>query len=140
MKKKLSLLFVISATLNSSAFAKIEVLNPWIRPSTGENATLFMEVINTSDKPDELVNARTKTASNTELHSDIKEGGKKIVQRVNFIAIPPKGNAVLDPQGRHIELQKINRPLKEGDRVDVTLWFKNGENVNLSVPVKNEEK
>lgn len=140
MKKKGSLLFVISVTLNSSTFANIEVLNPWIRPSTGENATLFMEVVNTSDKPDELVNARTKTASSTELCSDIKEGNKKSVQKVNFITIPPKGNTVLDPQGRHIELQKINRPLKAGDKVDVTLWFKNGENVNISVPVKNEEK
>lgn len=140
MKKKLSLLFVISATLNSSAFAKIEVVNPWIRPSTGENATLFMEVINTSDKPDELINVGTKTASFTEFHSDIKEDGKKVVQRVNFITIPPKGNTVLDPQSRHIKLEKINRLLKTGDRVDVTLWFKNGENVNLSVPVKNEEK
>lgn len=140
MKKKLSLLLVMSVVLNGSAFAKIEVLNPWILPSAGENATLFMEVVNTSDKPDELVNANTKTASSTEFRSDIKEGDKKIEQRVNFITISPKGNTVLDPQGRHIELQKINRLLKEGDRVDVTLWFKNGENVNLSVPVKNEEK
>lgn len=140
MRKKGSLLFLIGITLSSSVFAKIEVVNPWIRPSTGKNATLFMEVVNTSNTPDELVSVGTKTASSIEFHSDIKEDGKKIVQKVSFITIPPKGNTVLDPQGRHVELQKINRPLKAGDRVDVTLWFKNGENVNLSVPVKNEEK
>ena len=99
-----------------------------------------MEVVNTSNKPDELLNVGTQTASSIAFHSDIKEDGKKIVQNVSFITIPPKGNTILDPQSRHIELQRINRPLKAGDRVDVTLWFKNGENVNLSVPVKNEEK
>jgi len=138
--KKNSLFFAIGAILNASAFAKIEVDNPWILPSTGENATLFMRVVNTSNKPDELVNVDTPTASSIAFYSNIEEGGKKIVQNVNFITVPPRGNTVLDPQGRHIELQKINRPLKAGDRVDVTLWFKNGENINISVPVKSEEK
>lgn len=138
MKKKLSLLVAISAILSDGTLAKIEVFNPWISPSTGDNALLFMKVVNTSNKPDELLTAHTLIASRTELHSDLYEQGKKVVQRVGYIFIPPEGNMVLTPDNHHIKLINVNRPLKDGDNVNVTLKFKSGENVNLIVPVKSE--
>ncbi|MBY0291815.1 MAG: copper chaperone PCu(A)C [Alphaproteobacteria bacterium] len=137
MRKILSILLVLSALSRSPLFAKIEILNPWIRPSTGPNAALFMEVVNTSEKPISLVSAQSDASSHMELHQHIEENGRMHMSQVKSFKIPGQGKLILAPGDLHVMFMGINRPFSEAETIHVTLSFDEGENIEISVPVKN---
>jgi copper(I)-binding protein len=137
MKKIFSVLFAASTLFSTPLFAKIEILNPWIRPSTGPNAALFMEVINTSEKPISLISAHSDTSSRMELHQHIEENGRMRMSQVETFKIPEQGKLALVPGDLHVMFMGIHRPFTEGETIHVTLTFEGEESIKVSVPVKN---
>ena len=55
---------------------------------------------------------------------------KSMVQ-VPDIEISKKGETKLVPGGLHVMLMELNKPLKEGDKVDLWMKFSNGETITL---------
>jgi terC protein len=55
---------------------------------------------------------------------------KKMVQIEN-IEVPAMGEANLKPGGLHVMLMGIKAPIKEGDKLDATLEFDNGQKLEL---------
>jgi copper(I)-binding protein len=131
------LLFILALTLGSTTLAKIEIQNPWVKPSKGPNTSLFMKIINTGDKPNRLVDVQDNASLLVEFHENTKTQGKLYTTSVNYFAIPPKGNMQFNPGESHIMLENINRTLKVGDVVQMTLFFSDGQKINLNVPVKD---
>ncbi len=136
MKKQFAFLLSIGLALSSTAFANIEILNPWIRATTGSNAVLFMKIVNTSDAPDKLVSAQSNISQRVEFHGHEEKEGAMNMRKVGFIEVPQKGNKLLTSGGIHLMLIKVNRPLKPGDSAEVTLSFENQGNVQFLAPVK----
>ena|ERR1700722_20178518 len=136
MKKEIALLLAATFALSSTALAEIKIVNPWVRASTGPNAALFMEIVNTSNKPAKLIAAQTKTASRTEYHSHYDDDGVMRMSKVGFIEVPADGNTVLTPGGHHIMLLDINRPLEIGSNIHVICTFENKEAVDIVAPVR----
>jgi len=54
---------------------------------------------------------------------------------VKEIALPAKGEAVLQPGGYHVMLIDMKTPLKEGDKVAITLGFSDGGSKTVEAPV-----
>ena len=51
--------------------------------------------------------------------------------QIEDAVIPKKGETKLAPGGLHIMLMDLNKPLKDGDKVDLELKFSNGESIKL---------
>jgi copper(I)-binding protein len=51
------------------------------------------------------------------------------------IPVPAKGEVELKPGGLHIMLVNLKQDLKVGDEIEVTLRFKSGLEMKLTVPV-----
>ncbi|MBS0271959.1 MAG: copper chaperone PCu(A)C [Proteobacteria bacterium] len=146
MKTKIALLLTALCALSSTAFAekarmnenqKIQIVDPWIQPTTNENALLFGKIANSSPQSDELIAVATNSSVRNELHAPEVDNSITHIKIVSFIPIPPHGNAVLAPNGHRIMLKQINRPLSPGDSVEVTFTFKNAGNVQYLVPVRS---
>ena len=134
MKK--SILLTLALIFGSAAIAKIEIQNAWIHPSKGPNTSLFMKIINTSDKPDHLIDVKGNENPFVQFHQNTEVDGKLQLTLVNSFQIPPKGNLQLNPGQDHVMLQNIRGPLKVGDSVKVRLEFASGQKIDLFVPVK----
>ncbi len=95
-----------------------------------------MVVKNTSDKDIQIVKADSPVAKITELHNHINDNGVMRMRQVKEIALPAKGEAVLKPGGYHVMLIDMKAPLKEGDKVAITLKFSDGGTKTIEAPVK----
>jgi periplasmic copper chaperone A len=83
-----------------------------------------------------LVKADNSIAKVAELHTHLHEGGMMKMRQVPAIEIKAKGEAVLQPSGLHIMLIDIKNPLKEGDKVAITLGFDDGSSKRIEAPIR----
>lgn len=133
--------FALSALLlSSTAFAQSDLVieNPYARatPPNAVNSAIFMTIKNTGNEPRTLVSASTSAAKKVELHTVINTDGMMKMREVDAIEIPKNKDAILKPGGLHIMLFGLTQPLKEGEFIDVTLNFKNGNKEQFKAPVK----
>jgi copper(I)-binding protein len=94
---------------------------------------------NGGDKDVKLVKAGSSAAKAVELHNHINDGGVMKMRMVTAIDIKAKGEAALKPGGYHVMLIDMKNPLKEGDKVAITLGFDDGSAKEVEALVKKPE-
>lgn len=116
----------------------IKVMDAWVRavPPTSKMSAAYMIIHNSTEKDNQLQNAKTDVAKNVELHNVRKKGEMMEMYQVQNISIPAKGNAKLKPGSYHVMLIGLKKALKAGDEVELTLNFENGPSVTVKAPVK----
>jgi periplasmic copper chaperone A len=131
--------FVMPATsaLAAGLADQITVADPYVRlaPPGAKATGAFMVIKNASDKDLQVVKAESSVANATELHNHINDNGVMRMRQVKEIALPAKGEAVLQPGGYHVMLIDMKTPLKEGDKVAITLGFSDGGSKTVEAPV-----
>ena len=103
------------------AWAGVQVSGAWARETMpGQKvAGVYMQL--RSDQQASLVGARSAAANAAEVHRMSNEGGVMRMRRVDSLALPASKTVTLEPGGHHLMLLDINRPLKAGEYVGVTL-------------------
>ena len=111
--------------LAAPAWAQVETEKPWIRATApgAKTAAGYMILRNRSAQPDRLIGAASPAAAKVETHIHVKDGEILRMREAKSFDIPAKGSLELKPGGAHLMLVDIKRPLKEGDKVPVTLKF-----------------
>lgn len=136
----------LAAGLSTSALAAgaagvaeaISVVDPYVRMAPpGAMATgAFMVIKNGGDKDAKLVKVENTIAKVAELHTHINEGGVMKMRPVAAIDVKAKGEATLQPGGLHIMLIDLKGPMKEGDKVALTLGFADGSSKQVDAEVR----
>ncbi|MGM0593969.1 MAG: copper chaperone PCu(A)C [Pseudomonadota bacterium] len=116
----------------------VMVHNAWVRavPPTAKMSAAYMELKNTTGDDDHLVSAESDVAKNVELHNVRKKEGMMEMYQVKSIGVPSKGSQALKPGSYHVMLIGLNRPLKAGDEVELTLNFMHAGAVTIKAPVQ----
>jgi hypothetical protein len=142
MRIALPLATAILTCLSASAFAagaadQISVVDPYVRmaPPGTKTTGAFMTIKNAGNDT-KLVSAASTVAKVTELHNHINDGGVMRMRQVKEIAVPAKGEAQLKPGGYHVMLIDMQKMLKEGEHVVITLGFADGSSKEVHAPVK----
>lgn len=134
--KKLILMGLLGV---STIFANnIKVENSYIRatPPNLPNSAAFMTIINDSNKAISLVKVSSNVSKAVELHThDMKDGIMKMYQ-VPQIDIEKNTKVQLKPGGFHIMFIGLSKPLKEGNNIELSLEFSNGEIKTIIAPIK----
>ena len=131
-------LIVAFTLLSTPAWAQIEIENPWSR-ATAPGAKVgagYFTIRNKSAAPDRLVGASSPAAARVETHVIEKQGEVLRMREVKGYAVPAKGSFELKPGGAHLMLVDIKAPLKEGDRVPLTLKFEKAGEVSVQLRVE----
>lgn len=130
------------ATLSIPAVAagtadNITVVDPYVRmaPPGAMATAAFMVLKNSGGKDAKLVKAESGVAKVTELHTHLNEGGVMKMRQVPAIDIKAKGEAALQPGGLHVMMIDLKAPLKDGDKVAITLGFEDGSSKQIEAPV-----
>ncbi|MBW3695422.1 copper chaperone PCu(A)C [Vibrio sp. T187] len=137
---KLKALALAGLLLTPLAYAKSDImahdLYARAMPPSSVTSAVFTTLMNHSDKDRTLVSATTPAAGKVELHDVIKDGDVMKMRQVQEIKIPANSNVVLKPGSLHIMLFNLDKRLEEGQSIDLTLTYANGETQTLQAPVK----
>ena len=131
-------LLLFSPLISFAADRGIVVENPYVSlaPPGVSTTGVFMTLRNTGSTNQRIIGAKSPAASIVEFHQSIIEQNIAKMRLAKSLDIPAKGVLELRSGSHHIMLVGLNRPLKEGDKIPLTLQFDDKRSYSLSVPVK----
>ena len=130
MKKLVFGALLTASTLMAADISLENVRARDTKPGTN-NSAIFMNIKNASNADVKLVGVHSSVCKSTEIHTHKMENGMMAMVQVEDAIIPKNGETKLAPGGLHIMLMDLNRPIKDGDKVDLELKFSNGESIKL---------
>ncbi|USD67633.1 copper chaperone PCu(A)C [Vibrio sp. SCSIO 43136] len=138
---------LLLSTLIASPFAiahdhshdsELEIHGAYARavPAGAPASAAFMQIENNSDKVRTIVAASTPAAGIVELHNHVKVGDVMKMRTVKSIDIPANSSVELKPGSLHVMFFELNKEFKDGDKIELTLEFANGDKRVLDAPIK----
>lgn len=115
------------------------ITQAWSRatPSGAKVAGGYLTIENKGSAPDRLVGGAGDVAGKVEIHEMAMNNGVMTMRPLDKgLAIEPGKTVKLAPGGYHMMLMDLKQPLKQGDKVPVTLEFEKAGKVALSLDVQ----
>ena len=116
----------------------IHIDQAWARATPGGTKTgaIYLTVSNTGNASDTLTAASTPSADKAQLHEMKIENGVMEMRPIPALAIAPGQSIVFEPsKGYHIMLTGLKAPLKEGDKVTLTLTFEHAGTQQITASI-----
>ena len=143
MKNKILFLILLFLTLlvsACSASGKLTILDPWARPAgAGENGAVYFTISNMTDTDDTLLSVITDLSSAAEIHMSMMDNNDVMsMQMQESLPVPAQQEIIFQPGGLHVMLVGLNKDLRIGDTVSLTLNFEKAESITIQVPVEEQ--
>lgn len=138
MRTVLLALTVLAATASSRAGDQPapSIVSAWVAvPAAGATATAaYVEVSNPTMYEIYVTGASTDAAASVELRGPAPNGGEP--PAVPEFAVPAYGSTTAAATAPHLRLVGLNRPLKAGDTVPLTLTTDGGVKMTVAAAVR----
>ncbi|SFR55168.1 hypothetical protein SAMN04488073_2720 [Marinobacter gudaonensis] len=145
MKFRLSLpmllmLLALPAVAHDYRQGILSIDHPWSRPTPpGTSMGVgYMAISNTGDTTVTLVGARSTRAAHVSIHESRTQDGVMRMERLSAgLEIPAGETVTLKPHGYHLMLEKLTRPLQEGESIPLTLEFEGADDIAVELKVES---
>ncbi len=127
----------MALAFTSTAFAGVEVIDPYVRavPPGAPATAAFMGLKADADGV-ALIEADSDVAKAVELHTHVHDNGVMRMRPIEKIELKKGEVVTLQPGGLHVMLIGLTRPVKPGDSVDIELKFSDGTSQKITAPVR----
>jgi hypothetical protein len=117
---------------------QITVVDPYVRqvPPGAMATAAYMVIRNAGARDAKIVKAENTASKITELHTHLHEDGMMKMRKVPAIEVKAGGETVLEPSGLHVMMIDLKGPMKEGDKVAITLGFDDGSSKKIEAPIR----
>jgi periplasmic copper chaperone A len=115
------------------------ITQAWSRATPGgaKVAGGYLTIENKGTAPDKLIGVSAEIARKVEVHEMATDNGvMKMRLLEKGLAIDPGKIVKLAPGGYHLMMQELKGPLKQGDRIPVTLEFEKAGKVAVTLDVQ----
>ena len=132
-------LFAITARADDVKAGDLVITQAWSRATPGgaKIAGGYLAIENKGTVPDRLVGGSGDVAARIEIHEMAMTNGVMTMRPLDKgLAIEPGKTVKLAPGGYHLMMMDLKNPLKQGDKVPVTLEFEKAGKVTLSLDVQ----
>ena len=142
MIRRTLILAAAASLLAGVAFAgvkagAIDISGAWSRPAPQGGTGVGYVVLANAGRADRLVSASSPVAGRVEMHESMVMGGKAMMHpRPRGIELPAGKTVALKPEGLHLMLIGLKKPLKVGETVPVTLKFEKAGSVTVPFDVR----
>jgi copper(I)-binding protein len=116
----------------------LQIVHAWARatPPTAPTGGGFLTVTNTGTTPDKLVSAKSPAAETVQIHEMKMDGNVMRMREISGgLEIAPGATVTLAPGGLHIMMMGLKAPLKQGEKVPVTLVFDKAGSIDVELDV-----
>ena len=130
--------FVSAALIMAAAQPKrVAASSGWVKlPAPGETqAMAFVAIENPTMYGIYVVSATADAAGKVELRDGAQSGDARL-KPVEFISVPAYESIDMKPDSVHLMLLDLRRPLKEGDKVALTLATDNAGTLEIAAIVR----
>jgi len=129
-----------TAAAHGFQLGSIEIAHPNARPTApGQSVGAgYFRLVN-KGAADRLVSVTTPAASMVELHSMSMDGNVMQMRQIDAIDLPAGQTVELKSGGLHLMLMGLKAPLKDGDRLPMTLKFEKAGSIEVTVKVEKSE-
>jgi copper(I)-binding protein len=128
-----ALLFVAglaAGAYGGPAAAVFTVSEPWVLPTSGRDTEAYMELA--SSEGSTLVGARSKVAARVDVRT------REATKAAAGLPLPARMPVMLAPAKDRLVLRQLDRKLKVGDRVPITLLLRDEKGVTTEIEVDAE--
>jgi periplasmic copper chaperone A len=135
----LASLFAAPARAQEVKAGDLLITQAWSRATPGgaKIAGGYLTIENKGAAADRLVGVSGEVAGKIEVHEMAMNNGVMTMRPLDKgLAIEPGQTVKLAPGGYHLMMFDLKEPLKQGDKVPVTLEFENAGKVKLSLDVQ----
>ena len=116
--------------------AGVEVQDAWSRPAArGGNGAVYFVI--RSSAAEELVGISSDVAEAVEMHESKMSGDVMEMRQLQSVPLGAGEEVLFEPGGLHVMLVNLRQDLNAGDEIDITLHFKNYQDIPLRVPVQD---
>ncbi len=136
----LSCLLAAPARTEEVKAGDLVITQAWSRATPGgaKVAGGYMTIENRGSAPDRLIGASAEVAGKIQVHEmSMNNGVMSMRQLDKGLAIEPGKTVKLAPGGVHLMMLNPKNPLKQGDKVPVTLEFEKAGKVGVSLDVQS---
>ncbi len=127
---------VFSSSCTAPAAEGVEVRDAWTRPAAqGGNGAVYFVIH--SAAAEELIRVSSDVAEAVEMHESTTNGDVMEMRQLQSVTLRAGKEVLFEPGGPHIMLVNLEQDLKAGDEIEVTLHFKNYQDLPLHVPVQD---
>jgi hypothetical protein len=112
----------------------------WARATPGgaEVGGGYLTIENKGTAPDKLLGGSSPASAEIEVHEMAMKNDVMTMRPVSGgLSIPPGQTITFAPGGYHIMMMGLKAPLKQGDRVPMTLQFEKAGKVNVTLDVQS---
>src|SRR5689334_9271561 len=116
------------------------VSQAWSRATPGGAKTGggFVTIENKGSSPDRLIGASGEVAGKIEVHEMAVKNGVMTMRPVeNGLTIEPGKTVTFAPGGYHLMMLDLKAPLKQGDKLPITLEFEKAGKVAVTMDVQS---
>jgi periplasmic copper chaperone A len=134
-----TLIFSAPALAQEIKAGDLVITQPWSRatPSGAKVAGGYLTIENKGTTPDRLVSGTGDIAGKVEIHEMAMNNGVMTMRPLDKgLVIEPGKTVKLAPGGYHVMLMDLKGPLKQGDKVPLTLEFEKAGKIVLSLDVQ----
>jgi copper(I)-binding protein len=131
-------LAVVPAAVPAQATATLVVQNPWIRkPPPGlDTVAVYFTLKNVSKRAVFVVGVRSPLATNAMMHETSMVEGQSRMRMRERVTVPGGSEVAFAPEGLHVMLSGVSKPLEVGDKVPLTLALEHGGSLDLVATVR----
>jgi copper(I)-binding protein len=132
-------LFAAPAAADEVKAGDLVITQAWSRATPGgaKIAGGYLTIENKGAAPDRLMGGSGDLAARIEVHEMATKDGVMTMRPLDKgLAIEPGKTVKLAPGGYHLMMMDLKGPLKQGDKVPLTLEFEKAGKVNLSLEVQ----
>ncbi len=127
---------VFLSSCAAPATESVEVHDAWTRPAAqGGNGAVYFVIH--SSAAEELTRVSSDVAEAVEMHESKMNGDVMEMRQLQSIPLGAGEEVLLEPGGLHVMLVNLERDLKAGDEIEITLHFKSYQDLPLRVPVQD---
>jgi periplasmic copper chaperone A len=122
----------------SYTFNNLRIEHPYVRPTPPGARTggAYFAIQNLGAQGDRLLQVATSVAGSAEIHSMTMDGNMMKMRAVTALDVPPHATTALKPNGYHVMLLELKRPLTAGETVPLTLSFEKAGVVEVTARVE----
>lgn len=116
----------------------IVVTDAWTRatPPGSTAAAVYLRVTNLGMQQDELLIVRSPASASAMIHETQMANGMARMRPTGALVLAGRGSVAFEPNGRHIMLMGLARPLTAGAHISLVLQFRRAGAVPVDVVVR----
>ncbi len=141
MSIKILAVTAVLSLVSLPVFAEILIIDAYARSASpnAKSGAAFMQIENTGDSDDRLIDVRSDAAKRVQLHTHVMQDGIANMMHVaEGFEVLAEATVMLERGGKHVMFMGLNGPFVQGETVLVTLIFEHAGEIEIEVPVDLE--